>query len=104
MDVLPAEEEAHQIRGAHRLDLAPERAEREPVDAREEPALAPLLVVGSGREAPAQRPAAALELGQADGDTGGREAHARGEPGGGDRSRDLEPAADDRAERLLLAV
>ena len=49
-DVLPAEEKAHVIGGADRLDLAPQRAEREPVDAREHAPVAPLL------DAPRKRP------------------------------------------------
>jgi hypothetical protein len=51
---LPAHEEAHQRRGAHRLDLAPQPREREAMDAREHAAVAPLdidqplVIVGRG--------------------------------------------------------
>ena len=42
-DVLPAEEEAHVVGGADGLDLAPQRSEREAVDARQDAPIAPLL-------------------------------------------------------------
>ena len=41
-DVLPAREEPNEGRPSDRLDLAPQAAEREPVDAREDAALAPV--------------------------------------------------------------
>ena len=63
--VLPGEEEAQEVGGAHRLDLAPEPVERAAVDAREQAPVAPLDVVvrgdGAGREAAAQDVAVALD-------------------------------------------
>src|SRR4029453_4182775 len=44
LHVLPAEEESHQIGGAHRLDRLAQPAGGEPVGTREERAGAPLLV------------------------------------------------------------
>src|SRR5204863_297741 len=56
LDVLPGEEEAHEIGRAHRLDLAAEPVEGAPMDARQEAAVAPLDRVGGQRsgEAPAK--------------------------------------------------
>src|SRR5439155_8594044 len=102
LEVLPAEEEAHEIGGRDGLDLAPEARERQPMDASEEAALAPFLGRRAGREAPAQRHTRPLERGEADGDRSRRQAGARGEGVDGDRARTLEPAAGDRPARILL--
>src|SRR5581483_7411128 len=104
VDVLPAQQKAHQVGRAHRLDLAPQRPQREAVDAGEEPPLAPFLLVGPGREATAQRDAAALEPGEAHGDAAWREADARSEGDRRDGAQDLEPPPDGGAERLLLRL
>src|SRR2546430_1846173 len=63
LDVLPREEEAHEIGRAHRLDLAAEPVERAPVDASQEASIAPLDRVGGEihGEAPAKDAALSLD-------------------------------------------
>ena len=41
--MLPLKQKLHEVRRRDRLDLAPERADGEPMNAREQPAVAPLL-------------------------------------------------------------
>jgi hypothetical protein len=55
------EEEAHEVRRAHRLDLGAQAVERVAVDAGEEPAVAPFDLRRAGREAAAQDPALPFE-------------------------------------------
>ena len=40
-NVLPAQQPAHELRGSHRLDLLAQRPEREPVNSRQQPPIAP---------------------------------------------------------------
>jgi hypothetical protein len=60
--VLPAQQEAHEVLGAHQLDLAAQPIECAAVDAREQAPLAELFGVHS-REVAAQREALGLERG-----------------------------------------
>ena len=81
----------------HRLDLAPQAAERQAVDAREQRAVAPFLVGGAAadsgrarrrpRARAAPSPIATRDAGSPD---------ARGQRGDGRRADAFEPAADDR--------
>jgi hypothetical protein len=52
-DVLPAKQEAHEIGDRDRLDLAPQAANGEAMDAGQQPTLAPFLLFGAGCEAAA---------------------------------------------------
>src|SRR5207248_10939299 len=103
LHVLPAEEEAHQIGRAHRLDLATETAEGQPVDAGEQPTLAPFLLARAGRETPAERHPRGLELCEADRDGGRGEAEPRGERRRRDRTERLEPSTEHETEGILAA-
>src|SRR5439155_15774927 len=103
LHVLPAEEKAHQVGGGDGLDLPPQAAEGQAVDARQEAALAPLLLARVRREAAAERDARALESGETDRDRTRRDADARGEPLGRRGAHALEPAAEERVQRLLAA-
>ena len=40
-DVLPAQQPAHELSGSDRLNFLAQRAEREPMNARQQPAIAP---------------------------------------------------------------
>ena len=64
IDPLPGEEEAHEVGLGDRLDLAPQPVQGVAVDARQQPALAPLLLANPGREAAAEDEALAFERGQ----------------------------------------
>src|SRR6185295_2225816 len=101
VDVLPTEEEAHQVGGRCRLDLAAEPSERQAMDARQETALAPLFARSAGREAAAEGRALALELCGPDRYGRRREPEPLGQRDLGGRTDRLEPAADERAERVL---
>src|SRR5205085_858511 len=59
--MLPAEEEAHEVGGGDGIDLAPQSANGEVMDARQEPALAPLAAARARRERAAEHDAVALE-------------------------------------------
>ena len=84
-DALPVEQEAHEIRARHRLDLGAQRLDGVTVDARQQSALAPFergvaLLHGLGRarlfgEPAAQHEPFALEFDERDVDFG--EARAR---------------------------
>src|SRR5207244_10105875 len=63
LHVLPAEEEAHQVGGGDGLDLATQAAEGQAVDARQQAALAPLLLTRVGRAPATARDARPLEPG-----------------------------------------
>ena len=54
-DVLPVQEEAHEIGGADRLDLGAQPVKRVAVDARQEPAVAPFELGRAGGEPAAQQ-------------------------------------------------
>ena len=78
-DVLPAEEEAQEVGGADRLDLAAQAVEHVPVDAREQAPIAPLrrLVGRADAEAAAQRRPLHLEARQRGFDVGRADAQPR---------------------------
>ena len=99
--VLPPKEKAHAIRRAHRLDLAPQPVQRVAMDAREQPALAPLEVRGAAAEMPAEHEALALQRGQRRVDRPGREVELRGQLRRGRRAADLHAAAHQLAKRVF---
>ena len=86
-DALPVEQEAHEVRGRHRLDLRAQRLDGVAVDAREQAALAPFergvaelarprASLASSREAAAQHETFAFELHQRDVDFRRRQGRA----------------------------
>ena len=70
LDVLPAEQETHEVRRRHCLDLPAEPAQRQPVNAGQQPALTPLFFHSPRREPAAQHRAHPLQGGQRDLDVG----------------------------------
>ncbi|EXF42603.1 hypothetical protein BAY1663_04989 [Pseudomonas sp. BAY1663] len=94
--VLPVEQETHEIGTFHRLDLPPQTPDRVTMDARQQVPLAPLFLHRARREAPAQHVTLAFQAGQ-------RQRHGRGRQG--QRSRDQRhrqraEAAQPRADQL----
>ncbi len=102
-DVLPAVEEAHEVRRRDRLDLASQRAQRAAVDPREDAAIAPLVCVARAKRA-AQHLPLGLELQQRAFDRGGVEREARREFGDRRRTARLEPAANQLGRRRLARL
>src|SRR5262249_18653093 len=98
--VLPDREEAMEIRRADRLDGAAEAAERETVDAREEPAVAPLRRRRAGGEAAREDDPMPPAPAEAAGDAAGRDRHPRGAPLLGLGPDDPDPPADDGLDPL----
>src|SRR5690606_13333040 len=99
-----AEQETLIVRERDGLDLAAQPPQRVAVDAREQPALAPLLDL-AGRKlasiAAAHREALLLEGRERRGERGRRQAERRGELGRRHRPERLEAAADDLAQRVI---
>src|SRR5205814_8077708 len=93
LEVLPAEEEAHEIRGGHGFDRATETPERQAVNSGEQPAVAPFLVRRPRGEMAAEGGTRPLERGEPDLDPARRQAEARGEPRGARRPGARGPAA-----------
>ncbi len=103
-DVLPAQQEAHEVLRGDRLDLGAQAVERVAVDARQQAAVAPLLVAVADAEAPAHRHAAfALQERQGRADRALRQARAVGKFAHGRWAEHLEVSADDRTPRLIFA-
>ena len=65
--VLPVEQETHEVLALDRLDLAPQPLDGVAVDARQQVAFHPFLVLRTGREAAAHHVAFALQPGEGDG-------------------------------------
>ena len=63
-EMLPAAQEAHELRGGDRLNFTAQPMQREPVNPRENSAMAELEFRGAGREAAAQNLAFGFELRQ----------------------------------------
>src|SRR5262249_41735319 len=104
LHVLPAEEEAHEVRRANRLDGPPQATERQPVDAGEQRPIAPLLVPPPGPVAPAQRGARLLAAREADRDARDGQPGTLRQLGRRGGTQALEPAPRDGAQRVLLGL
>src|SRR5205085_5622476 len=104
-DALPFEQKAQEIARRDRLDLGAQALQRVAMDAGEEAAFAPFIIVSPGVDAggkvAAQRKALCLEGGERGGNVGRREAERRGERGFGNRAEPFEAAAQDFDERFL---
>src|SRR5204863_1046461 len=104
-DALPFEQEGQEIARRDRLDLGAQALQCAAMDAGEEAAFAPFVIVSpgidAGGEAAAQRKALCLEGGERGGDVGRREAERRGERGFGNGAEPFKSAAQDFDERFL---
>ena len=92
-DPLPLEQEAHELRSRHRLNLAPQPPERVAVDAGEQAPLAPFDGSGIGRELPAEHATLGLQADGRDVDVDRREPEIGGKARRGHRSEAPEPRA-----------
>ena len=100
-DVLPAVQKAHVLGGGDRLDLAPQRPEREAVDARQHAAVAP-LVGAAAAEPAAQHLTLGFEPQQRASRPSPRSTPKRSASAATrDRAARFEPAAQDLGERLV---
>ena len=94
-DMLPVEQEAQEVGGAHRLDLRAQAVQRVAMDACEEPPVAPFELGDARREASAQHSSLGLQCLQ-------RHVAVRHiEPLLGHRAEHFQPAGD-QLERLLV--
>ena len=98
---LPGQKEAQEIAGGDRLDLGPQPLDGIAMDAGQQAALAPFVVIGAGGEAAAHHEAFGLQRGEGLGDLMGFEAQGCGQRGLGDGPQPLEPAAQDLDQRRL---
>ena len=98
-DMLPGEQEAQEVARRDRLDLGAQPPDRVMMDAREQPPVAPLLVVDAGEEASLEDRAVAFERGERRGDRARLEPERRGERRRRDRPQTFEPAAQDLDQR-----
>ena len=107
-ETLPAGQEPHQVRGRHRRDLPAQAAQRQPVDAGQHAAIAPLdparFVAGRGGEAPAQHLSFPLQTGQSGGHARGRHGQRRGQLRRAQRPAGIEPAPQHLGQRRLGTV
>ena len=99
--MLPGEQEAQEVAGGDRLDLGAQPPDGVVVDAREQAAVAPLLVIDAGQKPPAQDRAFALQGHQRTADRLRLEAERGGESGLRHRAETFEPAAQDLDQRLV---
>ena len=96
LDPLPLEQKPDELRPRHRLDLAPQSAERVAVDAGEQAPLAPFDGSGTGREPPAEHAALGLQGDERDVDVD----RCEPEIGGNDAPRS--PVRGSRAARAIV--
>ncbi len=96
-DVLPVQEETHELLGGHGLDLAPQAVLGVGVDARQQATRAPLLVVDPGVVPAPHGEPLGLESAQPHLDAAGGEPGARRQLGHGHRPGHVEMAAHDLA-------
>src|SRR5271155_948285 len=93
--MLPGEQEAQKVARGHRLDLRPQPPNRVMMDARQEAAVAPLLVVDASKEEPLANRAFAFEGGERRCEGARLKSERGGERRWRDRSEALEPAPQD---------
>ena len=98
--LVPAEQEAHELRRRHRLDLGAQLVARVAVDAREQAAVAPFGGAGGG-EGAAHHRAFDFELQQARQHRVAAHAQRRGQRRGSDRPEQFQPAAQDLAQGVV---
>ena len=97
--MLPGEQEAQEVARRDRIDLRAQAADGVMMDARQQPPVAPLLVVDARQEAAAQDRALAFEGDQRRGRGFRLEPERRGQRGLRDRPKTFEPAAQDLDQR-----
>src|SRR5439155_3214062 len=96
-DVLPSGEEAEKVCGSDRFDFSAQPAQRHPMNARENAAVAPLLS-RPGIEAAAQDLTFTFDFGQRDLNQIFRDSQLLRELRDGDRAARFEPAAEDELD------
>ncbi len=104
VEVMPREQEAHEVGRVDRLDLGAQPVQRVAVDARQQRAIAPLHLGQAGRvgrlgqvgifEVPAKHDALGLEREQRAVGIRGRNPEVAGEPRGRRRADERQPAAE----------
>ena len=104
LNVLPAQQKADEVRSRNRMDLAPQPAQGEAVNAGQQPALTPFhgrVGPGAGGEAPLQHHPGDLQRGEALFHRLGGKADSGREAGGRDRAGDFHPTLQDAPEGVL---
>ena len=101
-DALPVEQEAQEIARRDRIDLRAEAADRVTMDARQQPAIAPLLIVGARDETSAQDRAFGFERDQRARRRPRLEPERRRQRALRDRPQAFEPAAQNFDQGLLF--
>ena len=98
--LVPAEQEAHELRRRHRLELGAQLVARAAVDAREQAPVAPFGRTGGG-EGAAHHRAFGFELQQGGQHGIAAQAQRRAQCLGSDRAEQLQAAAQDLAQRFV---
>src|SRR5580700_5818737 len=93
--MLPGEQEAEKVARGHRLDLRPQLPNGVMMDARQQASVAPLLVIDAGKETSLENRAFTFERGERRRDRTRLKPERRGERRRRNRSKTLEPAAQD---------
>ena len=100
--MLPGKQEAEKVARRDRLDFGAQPPNRIMMDAREQAAVAPLLVVDAGEEASLENGAVAFERCERRCDRARLKPERRGKRRRRDRSQTLEPAPQDLDQSLFL--
>ena len=98
---LPGQQEAQEVARRDRLDLGAQALDRVVMNARQQPALAPFVRGGAGREAPAHGEAFGFERRQRGGDRRRREAEGRCKHRLACRALPFQAPAHDLDQRLV---
>ena len=99
-DVLPAQQPAHELSSSDRLNLLAQRAEREPVNARQQPAITPFNWGRAGKLS-SQHSAFAFEAKHGSLDIPSRQSHDAGQPGNLDRSGVSYPTSNELKQGIV---